>query len=82
MDEPRVTLYSRHGCHLCVDAGMLLDEMVGADGFATVDIETNDDLLVRYEARIPVIAIDGVDRLEAPINGPDLARTLAEVDLL
>jgi glutaredoxin len=82
VDEPRVTLYSRHGCHLCVDAGMLLDDMLGADAYATVDIEADDDMLVRYGARIPVVAVDGVDRLEAPINGPDLARILAEADLL
>jgi len=82
VDEPRVTLYTRHGCHLCVDSGLLLDEMVGTDGYALVDIETDDDLLVRYGGRIPVIAVDGVDRLEAPISGPDLARVLAEADLL
>lgn len=82
MDEPRVTLFIRHGCHLCVDTGLLLDDMIGADGYALVDIETDDDLLIRYASRIPVIALDGADRLEAPISGPDLARLLAEADLL
>ena len=46
--------------------------MLGSDNYATVDIERDDELLVRYGHRIPVIAVDRVDRLEAPIDGPDL----------
>jgi hypothetical protein len=74
----RVILYKRDGCHLCDDARALLDEIVGTDGYARVDIDTDDDLVVRYGFRIPVIALDGVDRLEAPITDPDLRALLAE----
>jgi hypothetical protein len=82
VDAPRITLYSHPHCHLCVDAGMLLDEMVGTDGYQVVDIETDDDLVLRYGARVPVVAIDGADALEAPITGPDLARVLTVAGLL
>ena len=76
MVEPfRLTLYERDGCHLCEEARVLLDDMLGKDGYLRVDIETDDDLVLRYGFRIPVIAVDGVDRLEAPITAPDL-RTL------
>jgi len=74
---PRPVLYVREGCHLCEDAGVLLDEMLGTDGWEAIDIAFDDDLLVRYAHRIPVLAIDGEDRLELVITRPDLAEVLA-----
>jgi hypothetical protein len=68
----RPTLYVRNGCHLCEEASVLLDDMLGTDGWDAVDIETDDDLLLRYAHRIPVLAIDGEERLELVITRPDL----------
>ena len=73
-------LYARPGCHLCEEVGHFLDEMLGPGRYDTVDIETDDDLLVRYGHRIPVVAVDGVDRLEAPIDGPDLRALVRSLD--
>ncbi len=50
--------------------------MLGNDGWDAIDIETDDDLLVRYAHRIPVLAIDGEDRLELMITRPDLETVL------
>ena len=50
--------------------------MLGANGWDAVDIEADDDLLVRYAHRIPVLAIDGDDRLELMITRPDLEAVL------
>jgi Glutaredoxin-like domain (DUF836) len=72
----RPTLYVRHGCHLCEDANVLLDDMFGTDGWDSVDIETDDDLLLRYAHRIPVLAIDGTDRLELVITRPDVEEVI------
>lgn len=72
----RPILYVRRGCHLCDDARVLLDAMIGADGWDAVDIETDDDLLLGYAHRIPVLAIDGRDRLELMITRPDLEAVL------
>ena len=69
---PRVVLYARPGCHLCDEVTVSLDEMLGPGSYATVDIEAQDELLLRYGHRIPVVALDGADRLEAPIDDPDL----------
>jgi hypothetical protein len=74
--QPQVVLYERDGCHLCDEARMLLDEMIGRDRYDRIDIELSDDLVVRYGFRVPVISIDGVDRLEAPITAPDLRDAL------
>ncbi len=72
----RLVLYERDGCHLCDEAVVLLDQMVGPDGYARVDIDADDDLILRYGFRVPVVALDGVDRLEAPITAPDLRALL------
>ena len=34
---------------------------------------------MRYGFRIPVLAVDGVDRLEAPITEPDLRELVREL---
>jgi glutaredoxin len=72
----QVVLYERAGCHLCDEVRILLDEVIGPDRYERVDIEPSDELVVRYGFRVPVIAIDGVDRLEAPITAPDLRSAL------
>ena len=73
----RPTLYVREGCHLCEDAGALLVDMLGTDGWDAVDIETDDDLLVRYAHRIPVLVVDGEERAELMITRPDVEDALA-----
>jgi hypothetical protein len=75
----RLVLYERTGCHLCEEARVVLDEMIGPDRYARLDIETDDDLVLRYGFRIPVLALDGVDRLEAPISAPDLRELAREL---
>jgi hypothetical protein len=73
---PRPLLYVREGCHLCEDAGVLLDEMIGADGWDAVDITTDDDLLVRYAHRIPVLVVGGREVAELMITRPDIEDAL------
>ncbi|MGH3496581.1 MAG: glutaredoxin family protein [Nocardioidaceae bacterium] len=58
---PRVTLYTRPGCHLC-DAARLVIERVCAEvggGWTEVDITTDPDLLQRYAEQLPVTMVDG-----------------------
>ncbi len=74
----RLVLYERAGCHLCEDAAAVLDRELGADGYGRVDIDTDDDLIVRYGFRIPVVSLDGAERLEAPIDPGSLRALAAE----
>jgi hypothetical protein len=53
--------------------------MIGPDRYARVDIDADDDLVLRYGFRVPVLALDGIDRLEAPISAPDLRHMLDEL---
>ena len=51
--------------------------MLGTDGWDAVDITTDDDLLVRFAHRIPVLVVDGRERAELIITRPDLEDALA-----
>jgi hypothetical protein len=75
----RVVLYERVGCHLCEDAAALLDRFIGADAYDRVEIEADDDLLVRYGHRIPVITLDGVERLELLIDAGQVRALAGEL---
>jgi Glutaredoxin-like domain (DUF836) len=75
--EPRIVLYVRDGCHLCEDAAVLLDEMIGPDAYSAIDIDTDDSLLIRYAHRIPVLNVDGQDRLELIFTSPDIRQAVA-----
>jgi glutaredoxin-like protein DUF836 len=75
----RLVLYERAECHLCEDARKALDALVGPDRYDRVDIDSSDELVVRYGFRVPVLAVDSVDRLEAPISEPDLREMVAEL---
>lgn len=76
---PRLTLYERERCHLCDEARLVLDALIGPGRYERVDIDASDALVVRYGFRIPVVAVDGVDRLEAPITEPDLRELVREL---
>jgi hypothetical protein len=81
--SPRVVLYERQGCHLCEEVRVLLDEMLGPRAYQRVDIDRDDELVLRYGFRVPVVSVDGEDRLEPPTT-PDevrsLVRSLAKAD--
>ena len=72
-----VVLYERAGCHLCDEVRVLLDGMLGEGGYERIDIGTDDALILHYGFRVPVISVDGVDRLEAPITEGELRSLLA-----
>ncbi|WP_062462768.1 glutaredoxin family protein [Demequina soli] len=58
---PRVTLYTRAGCHLCVDARAVVARVCDEAGetWADVDIDGDADLRARYGDDIPVATVDG-----------------------
>jgi hypothetical protein len=72
-----VVLYERAGCHLCDEVRVLLEEVLGEGGYERIDIETDDALIMQYGFRVPVVSVDGVDRLEAPMTEGELRSLLA-----
>ncbi|MDQ3880868.1 MAG: glutaredoxin family protein [Chloroflexota bacterium] len=75
----RVVLYVRNGCGLCDEAAALLDRSIGPEGYRKTDVGVSDELLVRYAHRIPVVAVDGIERYEAPITAPDVDELAASL---
>jgi glutaredoxin len=73
-----VTLYSRPGCHLCDDARTMLLRVRADIEFALteVDITTDDALHKRYLERIPVICVDGEERLDLLFTEDELRAAL------
>ncbi|NUT32829.1 MAG: glutaredoxin family protein [Hamadaea sp.] len=74
-DQPRVTLYTRPGCHLCEDAVAVLRDLGVA--FAEVDISGDLDLEADYGDRIPVILLDGKEHGYWRVESERLLRDLA-----
>jgi hypothetical protein len=60
--SPRVTVYSRPGCHLCEDAITVVARVCGELGeeWDEVDITGDDDLVRRFGEEVPVTFVDGV----------------------
>jgi glutaredoxin len=79
MPRVHVVLYSRSGCHLCDEARAVLEAERARTAFELVeiDIETDDELVKEYGIRIPVVAIDGVERFEIAVDPGELARLVA-----
>ena len=61
MSEPRVTVYTRHGCTACARAEEDVKRICAELGetWTAVDVDTDVELQAEYGDRVPVIAIDG-----------------------
>jgi glutaredoxin len=61
MSTPRITLYTRPGCHLCDDARVVVERVCAdlGESYDEVDITTDDDLADRFGEDIPVTFVDG-----------------------
>jgi Glutaredoxin-like domain (DUF836) len=60
--QPRVTLLTRPGCHLCADARAVVARVTAdlAIAWEERDISASADDLARYSDMIPVTLVDGV----------------------
>ena len=61
MSEPRVTLYSRPGCHLCDDARAVVEAVCAelGESYDEIDITTSEELVRNFGEEIPVTFVDG-----------------------
>ncbi|MBX7265103.1 glutaredoxin family protein [Micromonospora sp. Llam7] len=61
MREPRLTLITRPGCHLCEDAKAALDRVVAVTGDRWTERDVSGDLEMEreYGDRLPVVLLDG-----------------------
>jgi glutaredoxin len=75
---PDVTLYTRHGCHLCDEARRILEDHQLT--MKLVDIDTDPVLGERFDSCVPVVEIDGRIRFRGRIDPMLLRRILAYKD--
>ncbi|MFC7496670.1 MULTISPECIES: glutaredoxin family protein [unclassified Nocardioides] len=61
MADPRITLYSRPGCHLCDEARAVIERVCADLGEEYVEVSIDDDpeLGERFAEEIPVTFVDG-----------------------
>ncbi len=59
--EPRVTFYSRVGCHLCDDARAVVARVCAdlGESFVEVDVDSDPALEDRFGEEVPVTFVDG-----------------------
>lgn len=59
--EPRVTFYSRIGCHLCDGARAVVARVCAdlGESFVEVDVDSDPDLEDRFGEEVPVTFVDG-----------------------
>jgi glutaredoxin len=75
----KVTLYSQADCGLCAEAEGVLRRLQREIHFTleVVDIESDKGLLDRYWDKVPVVAVDGKEVAEAPIDAGRLRSAIA-----
>jgi glutaredoxin len=78
--KAQVTIYSRPGCHLCDEAKQAI-EGAGCQNEYTleqINIESDQDLLNRYQYDIPVVTINGVEAFRHRLTAEDFRKRLRQ----
>jgi Glutaredoxin and related proteins len=73
--EPRVTLITRPGCHLCEVAKEALDRI--GEPWTELDVESSRELEADYGDRVPVLLLDGREHGYWRVDEQRLRRDLA-----
>lgn len=73
-----LTLYTKHGCHLCEHALEALERVRADHPFRLLerDIEADEALHRAYFERIPVVALDGEEMFEYEVDEQALRKAL------
>jgi glutaredoxin len=78
-NKAKVVIYSRPGCHLCDDAKQLIVTAGNNDEYTLeeINIESDPDLLRRYQFDIPVITINGQEAFRHRLSAAQFREALA-----
>jgi glutaredoxin len=78
LENLRVVLYTRAGCHLCADANKVLHDARQRFGFAlaAVDVDEDPELAACHGAWVPVVMVNGKLRFRGGVNPVLLTRLL------
>jgi len=75
---PEIHVYGKPGCSLCDDALELLDDTSARFSFVVSrhNILEDQAVFARYRYRVPVVVIDGIERLELRFDLSELEAAL------
>jgi glutaredoxin len=61
MSDPRITFYSRPGCHLCDNARRVVERVCAelGESYTEVSIDDDPELQRRFGEEVPVTFVDG-----------------------
>jgi glutaredoxin len=78
LTKPHVIVYSRPGCHLCDEAKHAIDSAGCEDQFtfAEINIESDPELLNKYQYDIPVVTIDGAEAFRHRVNAAEFKKLI------
>ena len=78
-EKAHVIIYSRPGCHLCDEAKQAIAAAGCSDEYTLdeIDIESDSDLLRRYQYDIPVITINGVEAFKHRLTAEEFRLAIA-----
>jgi glutaredoxin len=73
---PKVTFYTKAGCHLCEDARDMLDDIAAQIPFELTEIDIRSDMTIfeQYRYRIPVVVLNETVVAEGRIEYSDLTK--------
>ena len=76
MSEIAVTLFGRPDCHLCDEAKRVILRAGCSDRFTLkeVNIESDKELLRKYQYDIPVVMIDGIEAFRHRVKVDEFKR--------
>ena len=79
MDQARVVVLVRNGCHLCEQAVAIVDAVCARTGdtWAEVDVDSDPALRAEYTDHVPVTFVDGVRHALWQVDAAALAAALA-----
>ncbi|MHA7132071.1 glutaredoxin family protein [Oerskovia turbata] len=79
--RPRVVLYGRAGCHLCVEAREVVATVCAERGATWVEVDVDEDpsgaLVAQYGDYVPVVTVDGVQQGFWQVDAVRLAKAIS-----
>ena len=80
LSKPHVIVYSRPGCHLCDEAKEVIRNSGCSDKFTLeeINIESDNELLRKYQYDIPVVLIDGVEAFRHRVNVDEFIKSIKQ----
>lgn len=77
-DPVRLTLITRHDCHLCEEMAAVIEAVRATHGFdlEVRDVDADPELLARYSDQVPVLLVNGRKAFKYRVSQAALARRL------